>query len=65
MQIVRRHLSVEFAGDIRGLRALEESHKVRHALVVCLENQPRTVEGIQVVPWQVFLERLWGGELVR
>lgn len=53
-------------GDLGGLRALGRSHKVRHKLIVCLEREPRSLEdGISVVPWRVFLERLWGGELTR
>jgi predicted AAA+ superfamily ATPase len=52
-------------GDIAGLRTLREEHLVRHCVVVALERQPRTISpGIQVLPWKVFLERLWSGDLV-
>jgi hypothetical protein len=37
-------------GDLRGLRALAEEHRVRHRIVACLEREPRTVGGIQVLP---------------
>jgi predicted AAA+ superfamily ATPase len=51
-------------GDLRGLRALAEEHRVRRAVVVSLERQPRTVPtGIEVLPWKVFLDRLWAGDL--
>jgi predicted AAA+ superfamily ATPase len=51
-------------GDLGGLRALREEHRVRHALVVCLERQTREIErGITVVPWRTFLQQLWGGDL--
>ncbi len=51
------------AGHIKGLKALLEEHSVRHALVVCTEKEPRKpVSSIQVLPWRVFLERLWAGE---
>jgi predicted AAA+ superfamily ATPase len=51
-------------GDIRGLAALVEEHRVRHAIVVALERQPRTVaRQIEVLPWREFLGRLWNGEL--
>jgi predicted AAA+ superfamily ATPase len=52
-------------GDLRGLRALAEEHRVRHRVVVCLEREPRTVGGIEVLPWRVFVERLHAGALVR
>jgi predicted AAA+ superfamily ATPase len=52
-------------GDTSGLRALREEHRVKHALVVCLERQPRTLSsGIEVEPWSAFLRRLWDGALV-
>lgn len=51
-------------GDGRGLRALREEHKVKHALIVCLENEPRTTaDGIEILPWRMFLDQLWGGVL--
>ena len=51
-------------GDLRGLRALRDSHRAKHLLVVCTESQPRTMDGIDIVPWRVFLDRLWDGDLV-
>lgn len=52
-------------GDLRGLRALREEHKVKKTLVVCLEREPRRLEGgIEVLPWRQFLEALWAGTLL-
>jgi len=49
---------------IRGLTALLEEHAVKQALIVSLEEEPRRpVPDIEVLPWQVFLERLWSGDL--
>ena len=48
----------------RGLRALLEEHRVKEAVIVCLEKQPRRPDPyIEVLPWKVFLETLWSGEL--
>ena len=47
--------------DLRGLRALREEALLEHYLVVSLEARPRTVDGIEILPWKVFLERLWDG----
>ncbi len=48
----------------RGLRALLEEHKVRRAIIVCLEKEPRkSKDFIEIVPWQMFLDMLWEGEL--
>lgn len=51
---------------LRGLRALSEGHRVRRAVVVSLEKEPRMLSpGIAVLPWQRFLEELWSGELTQ
>ena len=48
----------------RGLRALLEEHTVKRAVIVSLEKQSRKLDSaIEVLPWQVFLETLWSGEL--
>jgi predicted AAA+ superfamily ATPase len=52
------------AGDLGGLRALRKSHRTRRLLVVSLEREPRRLDdGIEVVPWRAFVERLWDGDL--
>jgi uncharacterized protein len=48
----------------RGLRALMEEHTVGRTIIVSLEQEPRKLDpSIEVLPWQVFLEVLWSGEL--
>lgn len=48
----------------RALRALLEEHTVKQAVIVSLEKQPRKPDSyIEVLPWKVFLEALWSGEL--
>ena len=48
--------------DLKGLRALREERLVRHLLVVCMEAVPRVVDGVHILPWADFLDRLWAGE---
>ena len=51
--------------DIRGLRAYVDEHRPRQAIVVCNANAPmRTGDGIWILPWERFLERLWSDEIV-
>ncbi len=52
------------AGDLKGLQSLKEDGPVRKSIVVCLEKEPRKVGAIEVLPWKLFLERLWGGDLL-
>ncbi len=47
--------------DLRGLRALKEEGLLKQYVVVSLEARPRTVDGIQILPWKEFLDRLWAG----
>ena len=52
-------------GDIRSLQALIEDGPIKRRCLVCLEKQPRTLtNNIQVLPWRMFIEQLWNGELL-
>lgn len=52
-------------GDVKGLRAIQEDGPLQKRLVVCLEKEPRTLEdGIEILPWKLFLEQLWSGSLI-
>ncbi|MXW09636.1 MAG: ATP-binding protein [Gammaproteobacteria bacterium] len=49
---------------LRGIRAFAQEHRPGSAIVVCNASQPRrTTDGIWVLPWERFLERLWDGGL--
>ena len=51
--------------DLSPLRSLAKEQHVGNAIVVSLENEPRTLsDGITVLPWRVFLDQMWGGEVV-
>lgn len=52
--------------DLRGLRAFREEHRPRRAILVSMDVKPRrTDDGIEILPWRVFLEELWSGDIVR
>ncbi len=48
--------------DLKGLQALQEEALLKNYIVVCLEDRPRTIDNIQILPWKMFLERLWAKE---
>lgn len=50
---------------LKGLRQLAvDQPTVRRRVVASLEGSPRVTEdGIEILPWRVFLDRLWSGEL--
>jgi len=50
---------------LKGLRAFKEEFKVKNALVVSLDPQPRkTEDNILIMPWKAFLKKLWGDEII-
>ena len=51
--------------DLKGLKALREENKLKYYLLVCLEEHERIVEGIRILPWKIFLDLLWNGDLTR
>jgi predicted AAA+ superfamily ATPase len=48
---------------LTGLRALREENLIKRFICVCREDRPRWIDGILVLPWQEFLQRLWAKEL--
>lgn len=52
-------------GDTRTLRALLDDGPVKKCILVSLEKHPRLLEnGIEILPWRIFLEQLWAGRLI-
>lgn len=50
---------------LKGLRALKEEKIFKKHFVVSLDIKPRvTKDGIEILPWQTYVERLWAGDLV-
>lgn len=50
--------------DLKGLRALNEERKLRKQILVCQEPIPKKQGSIEVLPIQLFLEKLWAKEIV-
>lgn len=57
------------AQDLRGLSAFSEEHPNTKAVVVSQDKAPRKLVlqnnlSIDILPWRVFLEQLWAGEII-
>ncbi|MBI4668383.1 MAG: ATP-binding protein [Elusimicrobia bacterium] len=51
---------------LAGIRAFRDEYSPKRSIVVSLEPRPRTVEnGLEILPWRTFLEKLWAGEIIR
>jgi predicted AAA+ superfamily ATPase len=56
-QIKPRHL--------KGLRTFKEEFATDTCIAVSLDPEPRrTQDAIDILPWRVFLERLWAGDII-
>ena len=50
---------------MKGLREIKKDHpKLKKRIIVCLEKNPRlTEDGIEILPYKVFVKKLWAEEL--
>jgi predicted AAA+ superfamily ATPase len=44
---------------LKGLKALREEGIFKRYIVVCQEEHPRIIDGIEILPWKYFFEELW------
>jgi len=49
---------------LKGLKAFCEEYTVKKAILVSNDHLPRLVDNILILPWKVFLNRLWAGEII-
>ena len=58
--------ATELASDrhLRGLKAFAEEYTVKKAIIITNDPMPRLVNNILILPWKVFLDRLWAGEII-
>lgn len=51
MNVTEKHL--------KGLKALREEKIFQRYIVVCQEEHPRLLDGIEILPWKYFFAQLW------
>jgi predicted AAA+ superfamily ATPase len=50
----------------KGLKAFQEEYITKKSIIVSLDPKPQQLDnGILVLPWEQFLQKLWGGELIQ
>ena len=49
--------------DLKGLRAIAEEGTFKYRILVSNEPRAREVDGIEILPWRDFIDRLWSEEL--
>lgn len=51
--------------DLKGIVAFKEECRPGKSIVVCNEKEPRLYGDIRIIPWRMFLEELWNGDIVK
>jgi predicted AAA+ superfamily ATPase len=49
---------------LKGLISFAEEYKVKKSIVVSNDPNPRQIGNITVLPWRIFLTKLWDGEII-
>jgi len=50
--------------DLSGLKIFVEDNKPKRAILICNEKEERLVGNIHIMPWRLFLELLWGDQII-
>ena len=50
---------------LRPMKSFVELYSPRLAIVVCNESRERVHGGIRIMPWRIFLQKLWQDEIIR
>ncbi|MBW6491287.1 MAG: DUF4143 domain-containing protein [Lentimicrobium sp.] len=50
--------------QINGLKSFAEEYQVNKLLLITNDPFPRQMGPVLVLPWQIFLQKLWGGEII-
>lgn len=59
--------STTLANDshLKGLRRFKEEYSTRRRILVSLDSNPRqTIDQIEILPWNIFLDQLWEGNVL-
>ena len=48
--------------DLKGLRMLKEEGHLQKYILVCMEKEQRNADGIEILPVDIFLKKLWSGK---
>ena len=49
---------------LKGLKAFAEEYKVTKSILISKDPFPRQIGDITLLPWDMFLDRLWAGEII-
>ncbi len=50
---------------LKGLKIFADEYKTKSLILVSNDNLPRKTGNISILPWRVFLEELWAGDIIK
>ena len=50
--------------DVYGLDAFAQEYSPKKSILVCNEKEKRLRDKIEILPWEIFLQQLWGGKIL-
>ncbi len=50
---------------LKGLKIFADEYQTKRLILVSNDSLPRKAGNISILPWKVFLEKLWAGEIIR
>lgn len=50
---------------LKGLKSFSEEYTIKKSIIVSNDPFPRQMGDILILPWQIFLQKLWDGEIIK
>jgi predicted AAA+ superfamily ATPase len=50
---------------LKGLKSFADEYTVKRLILVSNDNLPRKTGNISILPWRMFLDELWAGEIIK
>ena len=57
-----KHTNQVTERDLKGLKAISDSHKWKRKIVISQDTEPRYIDDVEVLPVRVFLKMLWDNQ---
>jgi predicted AAA+ superfamily ATPase len=49
---------------LQGLKKFKTEYKSKREILVCRTTEKKVIDGIEIYPWELFLEELWNDEII-
>ena len=50
---------------LKGLKSFSEEYSVKKSILISNDSHPRQMGNILVLPWNIFLQKLWDGDIIK